>query len=410
MRRAQGLVSALVGLAVALAACGGDDDDTAPTTAAPTTGVSTTAPSTAPPTPATSLANVSIALTEIAAVDTPTAMAVRGGDPSLYIAEQAGRVRRIRVTEDSNDRKRYALERTPVLDIVEDVTSGGEQGLLGITFSPDGRRLYVAYTADGGDEQQVDEFAMEGDRVDTGSRRPVFEIPDFAPNHNGGNILFGPDGFLYYGMGDGGGGGDPEETGQDPSDLLGALLRVDPEGGEPYGIPGGNPFADGSGGAPEVFAYGLRNPWRFSFDRETGDLWIGDVGQNELEEIDFLPSGVAAGANLGWNLFEGTRPFESDEPPEGHVGPLLEYPTSDGCAVIGGYVYRGDAVPGLAGTYLYSDACNGVVRGLIQSGGAVTETKDFGVAVENPSSFGEDGDGELFLLSLAGPIYRIDPG
>ncbi len=407
MRRARAGIACV---AVAVAACsGGSGDATTTTSGAIST---TTAPPATPPastTPPPDLSAISVKLTEIATAASATAMAVRSGESALYVTEQEGRVRRIKVTDDGKGRITYSLERTPVLDIRDDVTAGGEQGLLGITFSPDGRRMYVAYTERDG-RQRVDEYRMADTRVDTASRRMIFEIDDFAPNHNGGEVIFGPDGFLYYGMGDGGGGGDPHDTGQDPSDMLGNLLRVDPEGGDPYGIPDGNPFKDG-GGAPEVYAYGLRNPWRFTFDRSTGDLWIGDVGQGEYEEIDFLPaaSGAGNGANLGWSEREGAHSYDGGDMPDGAIDPIFEYDHSEGCAVIGGYVYRGTKIPALDGAYLFSDSCQGELRVLVQQNGAVAAERRLGVEVPSPSSFGEGPDGELFVVSLGGTVYRIDP-
>jgi glucose/arabinose dehydrogenase len=400
--------AALAALAVALAACGGGGSTAnggATTTAAPatTTTVTPTSPTAAGPPAA-------VQLRQVAKVSSPIALAVRSGESALYVAEQGGKLRRIVMEDNGKGKITYRLESAPVLDLSDNLTAGGEQGFLGVTFSPDGRRLYVAYTEANG-KQRVDEFRMNDTTVDKKSRRMIFEIDDFAANHNGGDITFGPDGFLYYGMGDGGGGGDPMKTGQNPADLLGDLLRVDPEGGDPYGIPGGNPFKDG-GGAPEVFAYGLRNPWRFSFDRETGDLWIGDVGQGQYEEIDFLPAdqGGGNGANLGWSLREGLHDYEGGKEPKGATDPVYEYShAGGGCAVVGGYVYRGQSIQGLAGTYLFTDNCDGEIRTLTMKDGEVAGVGDLGVQVSSPSSFGEGADGELYVLSLDGVIFRLDP-
>jgi glucose/arabinose dehydrogenase len=401
----------LLGAAATAVACSGgsgtDAGDT--TTSAAPASTTTTAPATTSSTAPLQLNDAAIKLTKIAQVQSPTAFSPRSGDSSLYLTEQVGRVRRIRVNDDGKGHVSYQLEGTPLLDISRDVTAGGEQGLLGITFSPDGRRLYVAYTERDG-RQRVDEFQMNDTRVDTRSRRKIFEVDDFAPNHNGGQLAFGPDGFLYYSMGDGGGAGDPQKNGQKTTDLLGDLLRVDPEGGDPYGIPDGNPFKDGQGGAPEVYAYGLRNPWRFSFDKGTGDLWIADVGQGNWEEIDYRPSGEGAGANFGWSDFEGNHPFNANKPPAGAIPPLLEYDHSNGrCAVIGGYVYRGTRIPKLTGAYLYSDACEGTINALVQQDGKVVAQRSMNVHADSPSSFGQDASGELYVVSLGGPIYRVDP-
>ena len=261
---------------------------------------------------------------------------------------------------------------------------------------------------------------MGADRVSSGSRRELLVIDDFAPNHNGGNVTFGPDGFLYWGMGDGGGAGDPTATGQNPGDLLGSLLRIDPDvapeerdAGATYSIPDGNPFRNG-GGAPEVWAWGLRNPWRFSFDRATGDLWIADVGQGDIEEIDFLPAqggtGAGRGANLGWSAVEGDSPFNQGAAPEGAIGPIFSYGHDGGkCSITGGYVYRGAAIPALAGIYVYADFCGGELRGVAQQDGAVDSEGSLDQVVAFPSSFGQDSDGELYVLSLEGPVYRIVP-
>jgi glucose/arabinose dehydrogenase len=368
-----------------------------------------------------------VELAEIAVVDQPVAFAARAGDDALYVAERPGRVRRIEIRTTSRRRsgsstpvttQTFQLDRTPVLDLTDDVVSEGqEQGLLGLTFSTDGNRLYVAYTGTDG-RQHLDELRMGAERPETGTRRELLVIDDFAPNHNGGQLVFGPDGFLYWGMGDGGGAGDPEATGQDPSDLLGSILRIDPDvapdagDGAAYAVPDGNPFV-GGGGAPEVWAYGLRNPWRFSFDRDTGDLWIGDVGQGEREEVDFLPAteglNAGRGANLGWSAMEGDEPFEGGEEPEGHVPPVHAYATGDGCAVIGGYVYRGARIGPLAGAYLFGDACQGEVLALIARDGEVVDQRVLGLSVPSLSSFGEDAAGELYALSLEGPVYRIVP-
>jgi glucose/arabinose dehydrogenase len=405
MRRA--LAAVLVVTVLACSADEGDGDGADSATTMPATTTTTSAAGSTGTTEPVTLDQAAVTLTEIAELDAPTAFAVRSGDTRLYLTERVGRVRRLIVDE----RGRITLDRTPVLDISGDVTAGGEQGLLGLAFSSDGRSLFVAYT--GEDEQQyVDEVTMTTERADPRSRRNVLTVPDFASNHNGGQLAFGPDGFLYYGMGDGGGGGDPEGTGQDPTDLLGSLLRIDPDGGDPYAVPSSNPFADGEDGAPEVFAFGLRNPWRFSFDRQTGDLWLADVGQGEVEEIDHVASdaGRGRGANFGWSAMEGDRPYDGDEPSD-HVPPLLAYDHGDGrCAVVGGFVYRGTRIANLAGAYVYGDYCDGHVRALVERDGELVADRDLGVVVPSLSSFGEDAAGELYAVSLDGQVYRIDPG
>jgi glucose/arabinose dehydrogenase len=240
----------------------------------------------------------------------------------------------------------------------------------------------------------------------------MFADQPFA-NHNGGQVVFGPDGLLYWFLGDGGSANDPFGNGQNLDTWLGKILRIDPRpsGGAPYTVPPDNPFVGRAGAKPEIFAYGVRNPWRNSFDKATGDLWIGDVGQNAIEEIDFCPRSGAPGANFGWAAHEGTRQGPRPVPAaEGHVPPVYEYPTADGnCSVTGGYIYRGTRIPGLTGAYLFGDFCGGVVRGLRLEGGKVSEHRSFGLEVSSLASFGEDHTGEVYALSLTGGVFRIDP-
>jgi glucose/arabinose dehydrogenase len=267
----------------------------------------------------------------------------------------------------------------------------------------------VNYTDTAGDTRIV-EYAFAGGRADPSSARELLTIDQPYPNHNGGHLAFGPDGKLWIGMGDGGSGNDPEDRAQNLGTLLGKLLRIDPmpSAGRQYTIPGDNPFVGRSGARGEIWAFGLRNPWRFSFDRETGDLWVGDVGQNAVEEVDFAPASSTGGENFGWPGMEGTRSNKGGRP-AGAVDPIVDYRQADGgCSVTGGYVYRGTRVPALAGAYLYGDYCAGNVLALRQSGGQVTEQADLGVDVDSLSSFGQDGAGELYALSLDGPLYRVD--
>jgi glucose/arabinose dehydrogenase len=332
----------------------------------------------------------------------PLAMAFRTGDPSLYVATQYGRVLAIRGGR---------VDPAPVLDLTGKISAGGEQGLLGLAFSPDGRFLYVNYTDRNGDTNVV-EYGMGEAVADVGSARRVLFIDQPFANHNGGNLAFGPDGYLYIGMGDGGSGFDPLHNGQNLGVLLGKMLRIDPRpsGGKAYSIPPGNPFVGRSDRRPEIWDYGLRNPWRYSFDRETGDLWIGDVGQSAREEIDFEPAGSPGGRNYGWNLMEGTVRQTEDLPP-GLVLPIYEYETHSGgtCAIVGGYVYRGKAIPSLQGAYLYSDNCAGVIRALRVRGGKVIQERSLGQQLNGFASFGQDQDGELYALSLTGGVYKILP-
>ncbi len=396
--------AALVCVAALLASgCGGDDDEgpslSATTTTAPAGG------SSAPLEPgAAPLADVELTLTEVAEADAPTALVARAGSTTVYVAEREGRVRPL--TDGTLGE--------PVLDISDDVVTDVEQGLLGIEFSRDGATLYVSYSLAPDGDTRVDAYTMAGDAVDTGSRRELLAVEQPYANHNGGDLAVGPDGYLYVGLGDGGSGGDPEGNGQNTRVLLGKILRIDPDrpaDGREYGIPADNPFADGSGGAPEVWLYGVRNPWRFSFDGETGDLWIADVGQESIEEIDLLPAadGGGKGANLGWNEMEGAHPFEGGDNPDGGVLPLFEFDHSDGgCAVTGGVVYRGSAIPELTGAYLFTDYCDGRLRAVRAGDGQVAEEHTFEAEASELVSFGEDAEGEVYVLSLDGTIYIIE--
>ena len=352
--------------------------------------------------PARPLADVRVRLVQVATLDQPIGLAVRAGDPNLYVAEKTGRVVAI------HDGR--VLSR-PVLDLSGQVSLGSEQGLLGLAFSPDGRYLYVSYTDVSGNSN-VDGYTMRDGVADPSSRRQVLVVDQPYANHNGGNLAFGPDGDLYIGLGDGGSEGDPNGNGQNLSTLLGKMLRISPRpaGGAPYTIPPDNPFVGRPDARPEIWAYGLRNPWRYSFDRATGDLWIGDVGQDAWEEIDRQPAGSAGGQNYGWNLVEGTHPYKGAAP-TGAVPPVYEYShDGGGCAVTGGYVYRGSAIPDLVGAYVFADFCLGRLEAIRVRDGRVVAHAELGVTVPSVSSFGQDGSGELYALSLAGGLYRLAPG
>jgi glucose/arabinose dehydrogenase len=411
MHRAFRGAASLLVLALLAAACSGNDNDQAATatTAAPSTTVASSTSeatsSTAAEAQAASSAQFRAArvrLVRVAQLQQPVAMAVRPGErTTLYLAEQVGRVRAVRDGQ---------LDPTPVVDLSAKVTAGGEQGLLGLAFSPDGRFLYVAYTDRDGNHQ-VSELTMRGQRADPASERSLLHFDDPFPNHNGGQLAFGPDKRLYIAFGDGGSGGDPFGNGQSLGTLFGKILRIDPRpaGGRPYQIPDGNPFAGRDGARPEIWDYGLRNPWRFSFDAATGDLWIGDVGQNAYEEVDHEPAGTG-GRNYGWNRREGLHAYGGGERPDGAVDPVIEYAHSGGgCTVIGGFVYRGQKIKGLRGAYLYGDYCAGWVRAARVAGGKVAEQRDLGPNVPSLSSFGADAAGELYALALGGDVYRIAP-
>ena len=403
------LAACLLAVGLLAGACTSGDGDGGPIPTGPTStrsspsGSSPSGSSPAPPSPteqpAGALAEARIALEEVVVLDQPVAMAIRPDDPALYIAEKPGRVVALSDGEDPQ----------VVLDIADQVSLGSEQGLLGLAFSPDGRFLYVDITDVGGDTRIL-EFVVRDDGVDAVSQREVLRVDQPYSNHNGGNLAFGPDGCLYVALGDGGSAGDPEGRAQSLSTLLGKLLRISPRpsGGEPYGIPPDNPFVGRDGARPEIWAFGLRNPWRFSFDRATGDLWIGDVGQGSWEEIDVEPAGSAGGLDYGWDAREGAHPFESGSMDPEMVDPVFEYP-HDGsvCAVTGGYVYRGQEVPALAGAYVFADFCSGRLEAFVLRDGVARLHRELGPTVESLASFGEDAAGELYALSLSGAVYRL---
>ncbi len=368
-----------------------------------------------------SISGLQVKLTRVALVKPGTAIASRAGTDDLYVTTQDGVVRALHATAPPAGDGAPTLTPVdpPVLDITSLTDGGGERGLLGLAFGPTAgtdQKLYVYYTAHDG-RITVDEYAMRGDVADPTTRRNVVSLPHDRGNHNGGQTVFGPDGFLYLGIGDGGGGGDPDHNGQNPHTAYGKILRIDPAhpaDGRPYGIPAGNPFADGRDGAPEVWAYGLRNPWRFSFDIRNGDLWIGDVGQDRIEEVDLLPAtaGRDAGrnANLGWNQMEGSEPFEDGSPPPGAIGPITQLTHDDGaCSVIGGFVSHGPDVA-LEGVYVYADLCAGEIRGLLARDGRKLDDRTLGASLPSGSisSFGQAHDGRLYVLSLSGEVFRID--
>jgi glucose/arabinose dehydrogenase len=332
----------------------------------------------------------------VATLEQPLALTTRPGDPALYVAQKTGQVVAVRGGRAET-----------ILDLSAEVSQGTEQGLLGLAFSPDGRFLYVNFTDVDGDTH-ITEFAARAQGLDGRSRRDVLVVDQPFSNHNGGNLVFGPDGYLYVGLGDGGSAGDPFDNAQSLGTLLGKMLRIDPRPseGRPYTVPEDNPFVGRVEALPEIWALGLRNPWRYSFDRETGDLWIGDVGQGAREEIDQLPAGTGAGANLGWDGFEGSVIYERPTPQQA-VPPVFDYGRSEGASVIGGYVYRGQAIPELRGAYLFGDFYDPAIRALVPGKAGTMKRVDLRVEVEGLASFGEDQDGELYALSLAGGVYRL---
>jgi len=342
----------------------------------------------------------------------------------LFVTAPPGDVTRIFIVQKTGEIKIVkfgTLLATDFLNIHSQVSSGSEQGLLGLAFHPDyadNGRFFVDYTDVSGNTA-VSEFRVSSNPdVAAATETMLLQVTQPFANHNGGEVTFGPDGYLYVGLGDGGSEGDPLGNGQNTSTLLGKLLRIDINSASPYSSPPTNPFFGATPGLDEIWAYGLRNPWRFSFDRVAGDLYIGDVGQNLWEEVDFQPALSSGGQNYGWNIMEATHCFN---PPSGcsQTGltlPILEYGHTDGCAVSGGYVYRGCAMPDLRGTYFYGDYCSTFIRTFQVVSGAATNQQDRtadlggGVTIGSISSFGEDARGELYICDLGGSVFKIVPG
>ncbi len=356
-------------------------------------------------------------LVEVAnGLDRPVALAHAGdGSGWLFVVQQSGEI----IILDGTQKLA-----TPFLDLSSVVDCCGERGLLGLAFHPDygtNGEFFVNYTTDDGQlETVVARYTVSADPevADAGSEEVLLRFDQPAQNHNGGQLAFGPDGFLYVATGDGGGGGDPLESGQDLGTLLGKVLRIDVDStdpGLPYAIPPSNPFVGVPGARPEIWAYGLRNPWRFSFDRTTGDLWIGDVGQNLWEEIDLQPAASAGGENYGWDCREGAHPYDdpngdgnADCPAGGFVDPVLEYAQEDGrCSVTAGYRYRGAAEPRLGGVFLYADFCTGEVFGTVPRCDGAWESRVLLDAPFNVTAFGEDESGEVYLTEFAGTDSKV---
>ncbi len=297
-----------------------------------------------------------------------------------------------------------------MIDVTDQVLQGDEQGLLGLAFSPDGRRMYLNFTNLDGDTE-VTEYQMNGEIAEPSTERLVISIDQPGVFHNGGHLAFGPDGYLYIGMGDGN--SDVAENSQDTTDLLGDVLRIDPLEGDPYAIPRDNPFRR-RGGAPEIYLTGVRNPWKFSFDRATGDLWIADVGLSTSEEVTVLyaSEGRGLGANLGWPLVEGSVPFLGSGPPaNNYVAPIYEYGRDGGCSISGGVVYRGAAIPELYGSFIYGDFCSSQLRGFASSEDqGPLGSFDLGLGYDyGLVAVAEGPDGELYVASFTNEIHRIDP-
>lgn len=351
---------------------------------------------------------VSVALQQVAAgLDFPVDLTAPANDARLFVVEKTGRIRLV---------KQNALLAAPFLDLSSLVSGGSEQGLLGLAFHPQyaaNGRFFVDYTGTDGNTRVAEyHVGTDPDRADPGSGKVLLTVTQPYSNHNGGQLAFGPDGKLYISLGDGGSGGDPQGHGQNAGDLLGSLLRIDVDGAAPYAIPPDNPWADSAGARAELWDIGLRNPWRFSFDRATGDLYIADVGQGAFEEVDVstAASGGGRGANYGWNIMEGLSCYGAGScDKSGLTLPVLQYTHQDGCSITGGYVYRGSAIPELAGHYFYADYCNGWVRSFRFSDGTVTDQRTWPTLAPggNIPSFGQDATGELYVLDASGTVSRI---
>ena len=359
-----------------------------------------------PPPPPASGAPPAITLsTVVSGLSSPVGMeSAHDGTGRFFVLQQAGIIRIV---------QNGAVSPTPFLDISALVESGGEKGLLGLAFHPSfstNRKFYVDYTRRTGMQLQtiIAEYlvsASNPNAVDTSTARTLLTIDQPFDNHNGGQLAFGADGFLYIGMGDGGSGGDPQGNGQNTNALLGKILRIDvntTSAGKPYGIPAGNPFA-ASGGAPEVYAYGFRNPWRFSFDSATSRLFVGDVGQDAFEEVDI----VEIGKNYGWNVMEGTHCYGASTcSATGLIPPITDYPHSEGQSVTGGFVYRGAAIPGMVGRYIFADFISGKIWILTESGTTWNRTLALSTG-RGISSFARDDNNEVYVIDYAGNVLKV---
>ncbi len=393
-----------ISLAAIAAGCGGSGSTTPSASRPATTGASTTPSATTQTPTRAGDGRGGVVLEKVGDFDQPVYVAQPQGDRhDLFVVEQPGKVVIVR---DGR------VLTKPFLDISDQVACCGEQGLLSISFAADYSRsglVYADFTNTDGNTRVVRYQRSEGDpeTVDPASARTLLAIHQPFPNHNGGQLQFGPDGDLYVGLGDGGSEGDPDRVGQDLTTPLAKILRIKPSGG----APADNPFVGKDGDRPETFAYGLRNPWRFSFDSKTGDLWIGDVGQDRFEEVDGVAFRAARGANFGWSAFEGDARLNRDQAAPHAVPPVLTYSHANGCSVTGGYVVRDRSLPSLYGRYVYGDFCAGDLRSFTATPGKpAADDRPLGLQIPSLSSFGEDAAGHVYATSLDGPVYRLAPG
>ncbi len=343
--------------------------------------------------------------------DRPVLFLQEPNNSRWYVVEQSGKIFWFDATDENTTVKNTYLDFSNIVDV------SGEGGLLAIAFHPDfesNKQVFLSYTitANDGINKLVSRITRLTEDTVSNALNPdseniILQQNQFATNHNGGYLAFGADSHLYIGFGDGGGGGDPQEQAQDTQTLLGSLLRINVDNGMPYAIPTGNPFA-GGGGRAEIYAYGLRNPWRWSFDRETHELWLADVGQNEREEVNR----IVIGGNYGWDCFEGNRSFETDSctPSDQLIFPVVEYDHSEGFSVTGGYVYRGDAIPELQATYLFGDFIRGTIWGLFPDNENDFERRVLINSQLSIVSFAQANNGELFVVDYSGSLYRIVDG
>ncbi len=332
------------------------------------------------------------------------------GDSRLFVVEQGGK---IWIVNDGQKSSAPFLDVSALVSAEAKGSGYSERGLLGLAFAPDYASsgvFYINYTDVNGNTvvARYHVSADNPDAADPNSAVTILTQQQPYANHNGGNMAFGADGYLYIGLGDGGSGGDPQGNAQNLGTLLGKILRIDVNA-DTYSVPPDNPFVNTQGAKPEIWAYGVRNPWRFSFDRETGDLYIGDVGQDKWEEVDFQPAGDPGGENYGWNIYEATHPYSGAAAPANLVMPVAEYGHNVGITVVGGYVYRGAAIPSLVGYYFYGDYGTGLIWSLYRDASGQWQSSTFMSGVGTISSFGQDASGELYVVDYGGRILRFDP-